>query len=348
MKTFAYFVEPAIYSIDLSVNIYDKMNIGYCFIKDNTYSKSSFNKDQVYLSSFSFVSRILFILKQHKRNDNLIINGYNNLPFIISFLANLFSLKKVNIAIESDTQYQVPKNFLKRFVKYLYLSIIFKNKMIFGFAGGSNSHMLLFKEYGMNTERIFLMPLMVNNSRFFTKKKVFPKIFTFLYVGRLIKRKNVESLINIFNKKFSIYKVVLKIIGSGKEEIYLRNKYSSSKVMFIGPLFENELIKEYHRASCLVIPSLFEPWGLVVNEALSSSLPIISMEKIGANFDLIKSKNTGEIASDINAFGDIMIKFFNDKKLLMKYSSNAKYTMQNIWNYNYYETCLIKALKEIK
>ena len=142
--------------------------------------------------------------------------------------------------------------------------------------------------------------------------------------------------------------MVLKIIGSGREESFLRNKYSSSKVIFLGPLFENELIKEYHSASCFVIPSLFEPWGLVVNEALSASLPVISLENIGANFDLIKSKNTGEIASDINAFGDIMIKFFNDKKLLMKYSSNAKYTMQNIWNYNYYETCLIKALKEIK
>ncbi len=348
MKTFAYFVEPALYSIDLSVNIYDKMNIGYCFIKDNTYSKSSFNKNLVYLSSFSFFSRILFILKQHKLNDNLIINGYNNLPFIISFLANLFFFKKVNIAIESDTQYQIPKNYLKRFVKYLYLSIIFRNKKIFGFAGGSNSHMLLFKKYGMNTERIFLMPLMVNNSRFFTKKKVFPKTFTFLYVGRLIKRKNVESLINVFNKKFSEHKVVLKIIGSGREESFLRNKYSSSKVIFLGPLFENELIKEYHSASCFVIPSLFEPWGLVVNEALSASLPVISLENIGANFDLIKSKNTGEIASDMNTFGDIMVKLLIDKKILIEYSNNAKYTMQNIWNYNYYQTCLIKALKEIR
>ena len=348
MKTFAYFVEPALYSIDLSVNIYDKMNIGYCFIKDNTYSKSSFNKNLVYLSTFSFFSRILFILKQHKLNDNLIINGYNNLPFIISFLANLFFLKKVNIAIESDTQYQIPKNYLKRFVKYLYLSIIFRNKKIFGFAGGSNSHMLLFKKYGMNTERIFLMPLMVNNSRFFTKKKVFPKIFTFLYVGRLIKRKNVESLINVFNKKFSENKVVLKIIGSGREESSLRNKYSSSKVIFLGPLFENELIKEYHSASCFVIPSLFEPWGLVVNEALSASLPVISLENIGANFDLIKSKNTGEIASDMNTFGDIMVKFLIDKKILTEYSNNAKYTMQNIWNYNYYQSCLIKALKKIR
>ncbi|MDG1934064.1 MAG: glycosyltransferase family 4 protein [Flavobacteriales bacterium] len=348
MKTFAYFVEPALYSIDLSVNIYDKMNIGYCFIKDNTYSKSSFNKNLVYLSTFSFFSRILFILKQHKLNDNLIINGYNNLPFIISFLANLFFLKKVNIAIESDTQYQIPKNYLKRFVKYLYLSIIFRNKNIFGFAGGSNSHMLLFKKYGMNTERIFLMPLMVNNSRFFTKKKVFPKIFTFLYVGRLIKRKNVESLINVFNKKFSENKVVLKIIGSGREESSLRNKYSSSKVIFLGPLFENELIKEYHSASCFVIPSLFEPWGLVVNEALSASLPVISLENIGANFDLIKSKNTGEIASDMNTFGDIMVKFLIDKKILTEYSNNAKYTMQNIWNYNYYQSCLIKALKKIR
>ena len=61
-----------------------------------------------------------------------------------------------------------------------------------GFAGGTFSHKDLFRYYGMKEERIFLMPLMVNNARFYSKHRFFPDTFTFLYVGRLIKSKGVE------------------------------------------------------------------------------------------------------------------------------------------------------------
>ena len=200
----------------------------------------------------------------------------------------------------------------------------------------------------MNESRIFLMPMMVDNSKFFQKEKFFPKIFTFLYVGRLVKHKNVEGLIKQFINNFEDKCVVLKIVGSGSEEVYLRSKYASDKILFLGNLYDINLVNEFMNASCFVFPSKFEPWGLVINEALSSGLPVISLNVVGACNDLIKSKNTGLISSDMYEFGNNMLKLYNNFPLLLKYSKEASDFMQNNWNYNFYNKCLLDAIKKVK
>ena len=118
-----------------------------------------------------------------------------------------------------------------------------------------------------------------------------------MFVGRLIKRKNIESLINVFNYKFQDKKAILKIVGDGPLYDYLINKYSSDKAI-IGKLFDDELVKEFNKSSVLVCPSYFEPWGLVVNEALSSSLPVIARREVGSVWDLLDNKKTGFIVKN--------------------------------------------------
>lgn len=348
MKVFVYLVEPAQYTIDLTKNIYDINEINYCFIKNDSYSKSIINSNKVSLESLSFLSKFLFLIKTFKNNDFIIINGYNNYPFVLNFILNLFSIKKKYIAIESDSQLILPNNFFKRFIKWLYLSVIFKNRYILGFSGGNYSHKKLFSNYGMDKERINLMPMMVNNSRFFNDFKSFPETFTFLYVGRLVEIKNIENLIIEFNKHFTNKKALLKIVGSGSNERYLKDKYSSSKILFLGPLFNDELTTQYHSASCFVIPSIYEPWGLVINEALSSGLPVISLVNIGANQDLIINQETGKIANNMIHFGKIMVELYNNPTILKKYSSNAKELMNKKWNYDFYYKCLSTVLDKFK
>ena len=348
MKVFCFFVEPASYTLDLALNIYNKNKIDYCFIKSNSLVVSDSKSNKYFLDKKSWISRFSYVLNCFKNNDFIIINGYNNYPFILTFIFNFFSVKKRYIATDSDTQLVIPNNPLKRFVKWLYLSVIFQNKYVLGFAGGSNSHKELFRCYGMKEDRIFLMPMMVDNKKFYCDNKVYPKPFTFLFVGRLVSYKNVEHLIQQFNINFSDKDTVLKIVGDGKQGEYLIDKYASEKVIFKGKKFNKELIAEYLSASCFVCPSLFEPWGLVVNEALSAGLPVIANEEVGACFDLIKDKETGFIAADIEEFGQMMLTLFNDAELLKSYSENASHLMKNNWNYGLYESCLNDAIKKVE
>ena len=347
MRIFCYFVEPASYTLDLASNIYDKNNIDYCFIKTTSLVQSDEKSDKVFLDKKLLFGKIKFVRKARKDHDLIIVNGYNNYPFIMTFFLNLFSFNKKYIATESDTQLIVPSNIIKRFIKWIYLSIIFKNKYVLGFAGGNYSHKDLFRNYGMDESRIFLMPLMINNEKFYCERKEKITPFTFLFVGRLVAHKNVEALIEKFNAHFADKNAVLRIVGGGEQEVYLKNKYESKQVIFVGKKFESDLIKEFHKASCFVCPSLFEPWGLVVNEALSSGLPVIASKEVGACFDLILGKKTGFITDDIKDFGEKMMTFFNDEQLLYLYSKNASKFMQEKWNYKLYDKCLNKAIEKV-
>lgn len=348
MKVYCYFVEPASYTLDLAKNIYEQNNIDYCFIKSSTYAKSKQKTRKQCLQNQSIYNRLKHLITSFRKYDLLIINGYNNTPFITAFLFNLFSRKKKYIAIESDTQFAIPKNRLIRFIKWIYLNLVFRNKYVLGFAGGNFTHKKLFSYYGMEKDRIFLMPMMVDNAKFYQNQKYFPNTFTFLYVGRLVKHKNVEGVIRQFNRYFSDKNVMLRIVGSGNEGDRLRRKYTSDKVLFLGKKVDKELIKEFQNASCFLCPSLFEPWGLVVNEAMSSGLPVIASKNVGASFNLIKDKETGFVAEDMNDFGAKMLHLYNDPELLIKFSINATKIMKEEWNYTLYDQCLKAAIKKVK
>ena len=348
MKVYGFFTEPASYTLDLIDNVYDIMSIDYCFLNSHSKAYASFKgKKYVFLDKMRIVDRIKHLLYVRRKYDIIIFNSYDTLSFFFILLINVFSITKKYIAIESDTQLLMPKNYLKRSLKYLYLSFVFQNNHVFGLAGGNYSHKDLFRYYGMKEDRIFLLPMMVDNSKFYVEKKIFTKPFTFLFVGRLVSCKNIEHLIQQFNIIFSDKDAVLKIVGDGRQGEYLIDKYTSEKVIFKGKKFNKELITEYLSASCFVFPSLFEPWGLVVNEALSAGIPVIARKEVGACLDLINGKQTGFIAEDMPDFGQMMLTLFNDSELLYNYSKNASDLMKNNWNYKKYKLCMMKFINTL-
>ena len=94
MKIFCYFVEPASYTLDLAKNVYDKNKIDYCFIKSRSLVKSDSKSNKEMLSEKSIFDKIRFIVKIFKENNMIIVNGYNNYPFILTFILNVFSCNK--------------------------------------------------------------------------------------------------------------------------------------------------------------------------------------------------------------------------------------------------------------
>src|SRR5690554_160384 len=54
----------------------------------------------------------------------------------------------------------------------------------------------------------------------------------------------------------------------------------------------------YAAASCFILPSSFEPWGLVVNEAMAAGLPIVLSDQVGALPDLLTPDNGWQFRHD--------------------------------------------------
>jgi len=120
----------------------------------------------------------------------------------------------------------------------------------------------------------------------------------FLYVGNAYPHKNLERLIQAFNKTSKDYKD-LKLILVGKKDYFyqrLEKENISDRIVFYGKATDDELSFLYSNAIVLVAPSLMEGFGLPVLEAMSLKCLVI--------------------ASDIPAFREIAqdeILYFNPK-----------------------------------
>ena len=348
MKVFSFFTEPASYTLDLIDNVYDIMSIDYCFLNSHSEAYSNFKgKKNIFMDQMRIIDRIRYLLNIRRKHDIIIFNSYDTISFFFILLVNIFSAKKIYIAIESDSQLLVPKNDLKRMLKYFYLSFVFQNNHVFGLAGGNYSHKDLFRYYGMKEDRIFLMPMMVDNSKFYVEKKNFSKPFIFLFVGRLLDTKNVDKLCQQFISLFSNKKAKIIIVGDGRNLEKYKRIYLNKNIIFMGSVFSEELIDIYKNASVFAFPSTLDAWGLVVNEALSAGLPVITRKEVGACSDLIDGKKTGFIAEDMQDFGQMMLTLFNDSELLKNYSKNASDLMKNNWNYKLYEQCMMKFINKL-
>ena len=342
MKVFAILHEPASYTTDRNRAVYDPLGINYAYINAGSAAGTKEDAQDIRLIPHRFCSRVRFLKRVLQENDMIIMNGYTGCVFVILLFLNLFYRRC--IGIDSDTQLVIPSNTFKRLIKTIYLNIIFRNRNIAGLAGGTVSHKELFRYFGMSEERIFLMPMMVDNSKFYNGHNTDKTRFTFLYVGRMVECKNIRILLDSFSELFTGQQdVKLELVGDGELISSFKTEYSDiSNINFTGKCFSEELVKKYSEASVFVLPSSFEPWGLVVNEALSAGLPVVVSNQVGARFDLVEGKGTGFVFrwNDKEDLKEKMRVLYENKELYAKCSENASRLMHEYWNYDLYASCL--------
>jgi len=192
---------------------------------------------------------------------------------------------------------------------------------------GGSPHRNYFASLGMPPDKIFIGYDSVDNDFFARKAEEFrsrqsevgrqydlPEHY-FLSLGRFIAKKNLATLILAFRKVLDSSRICqthLVLVGSGEEEAALRslcrelylptydkttagkeidNRKRSTEppgVHFYGfrQIEENPLF--YALADAFILPSLWEEWGLVVNEAMASGLPVVVSETVGCAEDLLK------------------------------------------------------------
>lgn len=103
-----------------------------------------------------------------------------------------------------------------------------------------------------------------------------------LFIGQLIPRKNIPALLAAVA---SVPKTVLTIVGIGEDEAALREQIESSGIggrVEIGQQVTNDAVPDLLAThDVLVLPSLDEVWGLVVNEALAAGIQCIVSDRAG-------------------------------------------------------------------
>jgi len=156
-----------------------------------------------------------------------------------------------------------------------------------------------------------------------------------LYVGQLIERKGVRYLIEAFGRlKRDLKDVSLLIVGYGPQESELKElvkKRKISDIIFTGGAEWRKTPKYYAISDIFVLPSLEEVWGLVINEAMTSRMPIITTDKVGASVDLVKNGENGYVikSGNIDELYKVMEKIIKNSRLLTRMGEKSQDLIKN-------------------
>jgi glycosyltransferase involved in cell wall biosynthesis len=295
------------------------------------------------------------------RFDVLIISGYNNLTMII---ATLWSLShNIPYILNSESQFLNKRKFWKNILKsFLVKPIISKASAYLPTGKFAEEY---FIHYGAEPAKIFYFPnspdvdFFIRESDKWKKNKQelknkmgIEKEFTILYIGRLIKIKGLFTLLKAFKTvKRNFNNVSLLLAGNGVlkkdlEEFALNNEIKD--VCFPGFIQPEDLPKYYACSDIFILPSVKEAWGVVVNEAMASGLPVVLSDKVGARGNLLEEGENGFCFESGNH--DVLARILNSMLLnpegLTKMGKRSREIIKK-HDYSYCEENLKNALKVV-
>lgn len=165
--------------------------------------------------------------------------------------------------------------------------------------------------YGLQCERQFRSPLAVDNEYFAREAAIWrgqktavrkslglPEGRLLLFVGRFAAAKNLETLLRALSacQKDGDHTLSLALVGDGPEKSRWNQMIRQLELRRVFPFGfqpQTELPRFYGTADALVLPSRYEPWGLVVNEAMASGLPVLLSKSTGCLPDLLEEGSNG-------------------------------------------------------
>lgn len=193
------------------------------------------------------------------------------------------------------------------------------------------------RRYGADENQIFFIPHAIDVQHFqqhhkesLTKRNKLRRKLgltgtTFIYVGRLWWGKGINYLLDSFKtiQRQNTEQVSLLLVGEGPEEYQLRKQCEEQQikdVCFAGFKHKHDLPIYYALADVFVFPTLGDPYGLVVDEAMACSLPIICTSAVGEIRDRVEEGVNGYLVppGDIKALADQMEKLVFNRSLRKK------------------------------
>jgi glycosyltransferase involved in cell wall biosynthesis len=285
----------------------------------------------------------LGIIKYLKRDYDVIVVANPATPVGIISIMYLKSHKK-KYYIEGDGAQYVKRNFIKESLKKAVI------KGAYGYLSTSKSLDYYYMMYGAAKEKIYRYPFtsvsaseIQNIEELEEKKKkarlkmgIPSDVKMVLSIGRFDYIKGFDILIKSMK---SIRSAQCYIIGGDVTDEYLAvmEHENIDNVVFSTFLTKDRLSDYYYAADIFVLPTRYDPWGLVINEAMAYGLPVISTDKCVAASELIEEGVNGYIvrAEDVDELAMRIHDLLDNTELMKKMQGRnlikiKDYTIENM------------------
>jgi glycosyltransferase involved in cell wall biosynthesis len=220
-----------------------------------------------------------------------------------------------------------------------------------GFFAAGSTGVDFYRTYGAPQARIFLNPYCVDNDFFFSeadklagqkielKQKLGlpPDLPLIVFCGRLSNIKRPMDLLQAYERATRKHPAALAYVGDGELrpqlENYIRER-GLAHAHLLGFRNQSQLPSVFAAADVFVLPSSFEPWGLVVNEAMCFGLSVIASNKVGAARDLVRPGENGFVfpACDVGALAQALESLLGDADLRARMGAASRRLVRT-WSY---------------
>jgi glycosyltransferase involved in cell wall biosynthesis len=239
--------------------------------------------------------------------DLIVIGGYS--VFAEQAAIAIARLKGIPYILHSESHLLKPRSALVRAAKRSALPTIVSGAAA-GLAVGSAAARYL-AAYGLHPGRIRIFPNTIDVAVFraaadkarahadeIRERRSLPERFQ-LFAGRLVEVKGVRDYLQA-RMLLGANAPAALFAGDGPLENEVR---SATGVRHLGFQQHKELIELFALAETTVVPSVSEPWGVVVNDALAAGCPVIVSDAVGAAEDLVRDGVNGRVypAGDVGA-----------------------------------------------
>jgi glycosyltransferase involved in cell wall biosynthesis len=241
---------------------------------------------------------------QRGRFDAFLVTGW----YLKSYWQAIRACRRrgVPVMVRGDSQLGTPRGWLKQLGKTIVYPRLLHQFDACLYVGQKNRAYL--KHYGVPDERLFFSPHCIDNDAFALRAQavncadsrvsfgIAPDQKAALFVGKLLEIKRpLDLMVALRILRDRGMNVCGVFAGNGplRDLLEAQGKERNVPLIFLGFRNQTELPEAYVLADLLVLPSESETWGLVVNEALACSTPVVVSDAVGCAPDLVIEGKTG-------------------------------------------------------
>src|SRR6185436_10326407 len=180
--------------------------------------------------------------------------------------------------------------------------------------------------------RTFCIPYHCDLSAFLAvpRPRKLSRSLTLLFCGQMIRRKGVDLLLTAFDRVVAKgLDVDLLLVGRQADLPQFLAAVSArtrARVRYEGFQPPEGLPEYFARSDAFILPSRYDGWGVVVNQALGAGLPVIASDAVGAALDLVDPEVNGLLfrAGDIDGLFRALERLARYTTLVKRWGENSR------------------------
>lgn len=295
-------------------------------------------------------------LVSRSRFDVLWVHGYNIMTNVLAVLTQ--RLVGGSVMLREEQTLLASRPTWKQSAKRLGLPLLFGDAATV-YIGNENRRWL--ESFGFARQRMFPAPYCVDAERLQRSAGdeegaklrlqlgVPSGVPVILSVSRLAHEKQPVQLLDAFARVRRAHRAVLLFVGTGELEGALRAKVRHDAipdVIFAGFINQSHIAAVYRAADLFVLFSEYEPWGVVVNEAMHLSLPVVASDRVGSAADMVREGVTGYVVGhrDVDGLARRLTELVTDPALRLRMGRAARIHSGH-WNYERAATGIVAAAR---